>query len=1089
MSKENKIIELDLPYEDTAAAEDKISYENTEAAENNISMNEAACGKCSAEDALLKSMNDHGKIILSYMARISSLSEDELIRELAGKAMWQDPAQYALHKDDYEDWLTREQYVKGNIFRLLGEATEQHKKYGRFADNIKLLKKSLPQMPDITEIFVSLGATWVPTFIYERFLNDLFGTQDAVQVTYHKVLGKWDILSKILKNDIKNNFTYGTKRISAIHIIEHTMNAKSIKICDTDYYTKKPIFNKKETLAAQDKQKLILRKFQEWLRDHTEILERLLEIYSEKYSYIIGSYNGSFLKFLDLNPDIQLYEHQKNAIARIILTKNTLLAHNVGAGKTYVMLVAAHEMKRMGISDKNLIVVPKNVLEGSVKMHRQLYPEDKLLVIRPEREFDPRHREDTLEKIKFGNYAAIYMAHSSFDMLTMSQDYYYAKMREELRKYKKALGDARNSSEKKSLESEMKKLTKKYEKFFEETWFGKEACFDDLGITALFVDESHNYKNITMDMKLDNVVGMHTVGSKKADNMLEKVRFTQQMNGRVIFATGTPLTNSMADLYVIQKYLQPEELEFCEISQFSEWITMFGERETSFEVDVDSQTFRMATRFSRFHNLPELMGMFSTVCDFCQCDVNKELLPKFNGYEEIIVPRSEAQKDFMELAIERKNEIRNKETTVKEDNMLKLMGEIRKCALDIRLVNPDAYDPRVENKVKFCARKLKENYDKYPGTTQLVFCDISVSMPGRPFSVYDELKMELQSLGIPEAEIAFIHDANTMKQRNELLDDFNEGRIRIMLSTTAKLAEGVNLQKHMKCLHHLDIPWKPSDMIQREGRLIRPYNENEEVFVYRYITEGTFDSYAWQILENKQKFISSFLSGSMNMTHRSEEDILYMELNYSMAKAIATGNPLIKKRVETENELERLKLTQRQRRQQLISLQQIILETPEKMQQKKKLIKMLAADVKHYKKHKKVMSMDERNSFGNELLSALSDNIQREKARLFDWYQEFKVMLPEYMNPERPYVLLCGVGENTYYIKMDGNSPVGCSRRLDYVLEHLPERKEKQEEEYWNLVKQLNSAKEEYEKGNPFDEQVDEVQTRLDEIDAELKGE
>lgn len=1077
ISENSNIIELNLPYEDT------------EEAEQNIAISETACGKCSAEDALLKSMNEHGKIVLPYMSRVSSLSEDELIRELAGKAMWQDPAQYALHKKEYEDWLTQEQYVKGNIFRLLGEATKQHKKYGRFAENIKLLKKSMPQSPDITDIFVAFGVTWVPAFVYESFLNDLFGTQDAIQATYHKVLGKWKICSKILRNDIKNNYTYGTNRISAVQISEHTMNAKQIKICDTDYYTKKPVFNKRETLAAQEKQKLLLRKFQEWLREHTEILERLLEIYSEKYSYTIGSYNGSFLKFPDLNPDIQLYEHQKNAIARIILTKNTLLAHNVGAGKTYVMLVAAHELKRMGLSDKNLIVVPKNVLEGSVKMHRHLYPEDKLLVIRPEKEFSPRHRDDTLEKIRYGNYTAIYMTHSSFDMLTMSQDYYYAKMREELRKYKKAMNDARNSAEKKALESEVKKLTKKYEKFFEETWFGSESCFDDLGITALFVDESHNYKNITMDMNLDNVVGMHTVGSKKADNMLEKVRFTQQVNGRVIFATGTPLTNSMADLYVIQKYLQPEELEFCGISQFSEWITMFGERETSFEVDVDSQTFRMVTRFSRFHNLPELMGMVSTVCDFCECDVNKELLPKFNGYEEIIVPRSDAQKDFMELAIERKDVIRNKETSVKEDNMLKLMGEIRKCALDIRLVNPDAYESYEQNKVKFCARKLKENYNKYPGTTQLVFCDISVPMPGRPFSVYEELKTELQSLGIPDTEIAFIHDAKTLKQRNELLDDFNEGRVRIMISTTAKLAEGVNLQKHMKCLHHLDIPWKPSDMIQREGRLIRPYNENDEVFVYRYITEGTFDSYAWQILENKQKFISSFLSGSMNMTHRSEEDILYMELNYSMAKAIATGNPLIKKRVETENELERLKLTQRQRRQQLIQLQQIILETPEKMKKKKQLIKMLEADAKHYKKHKKSMNMEERNAFGNELLSALSGNVQCEKARLFDWYQEFKVMLPEYMNPEHPYVRLCGVGENTYYIKMDGNSPIGCSRRLDYVLEHLPERKEKQEEEYWDLVKQLNSAKEENEKGNPFDELVDEVQTRLDEIDTELKAE
>lgn len=1065
-----------------------ISYEDTEPADGNLLIGETACEKCSAEDALMKSMSNHGKIILDYMESVSGLSKKELIDELAGKAMWQDPVLYGAHQSEGEDWLIREQYVKGNIFRLLREATDAQKRYGRFAANIKLLKASLPESVDISEIFVSLGATWVPSYVYHHFLCDLFGVEDGVQVTYCNVLAKWKILSKILKNDIKNNFTYGTVRMSAIQIIEHTMNAKAIKICDTDMVTKKSVFNRRETLAVQEKQKLILRKFQDWLQAHKEVLDKLSEIYSEKYGYIVGQYNGNFLKFPGMNPEVQLYEHQKNAIARIILTKNVLLAHNVGAGKTYEMIVGAHELKRMGLSDKNLIVMPKNVVEGSAVMHRNLYPEDQILVIRPEKEFSMKHREETINKIKFGDYTAIYMAHSSFNMLTMSKEYYCVKMRKELRKYQTAMSEARTPGEKKEIESEIKKISKKYKEFFENTWFDEMACFDDLGITALFVDESHNYKNITLDMRLDNVVGMHYKGSKKSDSMLEKVRYTQMTEGRVIFATGTPLTNSMADLYVLQKYLQPDDLEFCGISHFSEWINLFGERETSVEIDIDSQTFRMSTRFSRFHNLPELMSMFSTVCDFCQCDVNQELLPEFHGYEEIIVPRSDEQAEYMQECLERKEGIRNRELTIQEDNMLKLMVEIRKCALDIRLVKPECNKVNRDNKVKTCAKKLKENYDKYPNTTQLVFCDMSISTPDRPFSVYDDLKDQLQKLGIKEGEIAFIHDAKTISQRNKLLDDFNEARVRIMISTTAKLAEGVNLQKRMKCVHHLDIPWKPSDMVQREGRLIRPYNENEEVFIYRYITEGTFDSYAWQILENKQKFISSFLSGSMNVTHRSEEDILFMELNYAMAKAIATGNPILKKRMELENELERLKLTQRQRRQQLLQLQQIMVETPGLMRKKKQLIKTLEIDAKHYKKHKKTMSMEERDAFGKELLSALSGNVEQPKERLFDWYQEFKVILPANMSEERPYVLLSREGSNSYYIKMDGNSPIGCSRRLDYVLEHLSERREKQEEEYWNLVKQLNSAKEEYEKGDPFDVMVDETKFKLDQIDAELQA-
>lgn len=707
------------------------------------------------------------------------------------------------------------------------------------------------------------------------------------------------------------------------------------------------------------------------------------------------------------------------------------------------------------------------------------------MICRPRKEFAPANRKKTLDIIKEEENIVVFMAYSSFDMLTMTKKYAFAKKDAMLRECAMQIENAQSYSHKSKLKAMHKRMSKTVRAYKDRFVDNECAVFDELGFDAIVVDEAHNYKNISIDYSADNIVGMRCKGSKKADNMLEKVRYIQEGDGRVIFATGTPITNSLADLYTLMFYLQPEELKLCGIYHFNDWVSTFCEEEHSFEVDVDSKNCRFTTRFSRFHNLPELMAIFSEVCDFYQGDADILGLPDFNGYRDIVVKKSDEQKSYIDNLAERTEAIRNHEVNRKEDNLLKITVQGRQAALDIRLVKPEAVLVNSENKVQVCARNMARMYYAFSDKCQIAFSDISTPKDG--FNIYDELKKELIRFGIKSDHVAYIHDAVSETQRSKMEKMFNDGKIRILIGSTAKLGTGSNVQERLLAVHHLDVPWRPADMVQREGRIIRQGNCCEEVYIYRYITESSFDAYTYQILENKQKFIAQFLSGSLSAVHRDESDCADTILTYAEIKALAIGNPLIKERVEISNQLEHARINQRQKRKELVDLTELQERLPEMITKRRLLISNTIADIAYYKSHKESVKKDERKSFGEELLHALKENVMHEKERLFCEYQGFDVILPRYMEYDKAYVIVKRTGSNQYTVSMDGDKVLGVCQRLDYCLDNFGKELERHKNKLRNLIAQQNQTKRDLETGNIYDDEVAALADKLMSIDEKLK--
>lgn len=1032
---------------------------------------ECSVASYDAVGALEYSKAEYGRVNLPFMSQVSGLSVSELLEALEGKYIWQDPVVYENTLDEEAGWLFEEQYFTGKWSEAMERAKEGHRKFGHFSKNIKALEQRKPEVVPFEQIYAPLGAVWTMD-VCGAFVKDLLDLQEAPEIV--EVDGEWHINDKVGEDSIKNRYTYGTRETSAMKNIKNILQG-NISVSGK---------SKTEVFDALEKQQQIKNAFEKRVMRSKQMREHLENNYHQLLDYMTPKYNGSFLRLQDLNPEVVLYPYQKDAVARIIVAPNVLLAHSVGAGKTYEMIVGCHEKKRMGLSEKNLVVVPKSVLDATVKMHRYLYPQDKILVITP-RNFTPQKREEMLQKIREEDYVAIYMAHSSFDKIKMSKKYYLSQVEYEIQKCKEAL----QKTMPKSFEEHVRKraLTKLLDKYWKIRMMPKGdgcSCYETLGITTLMVDECHNYKNITMEMRMDSVVGMHTYGSKKADEMLEKVHFTQNQGGSIVFATGTPLTNSLADLFVLQTYLQPEEIKKCKMAKFKQWLNTFAKQETSFEMDVDSQNFRFKVRFTHFHNLPELMAMFGNVCDFYNGTADASC-PNFAGYTDVQVEKSEEQKAYIETLVERTENIRAKVVGRSEDNLLLVTMDGRKCALDIRLVMPEI-EENGQCKITVCAEKVMELYREYPGTAQIVFCDSST--PKKSFNIYHELKKELLKYEILEEEIAFIHEGTTQAKRRSLLENLNAGKIRVMIGSTPKIGIGVNVQENLIAIHHLDIPWRPSDLVQREGRLIRQGNQNENVFILRYITEGSFDSYTWQIMENKQKFISSFLAGALQPDQRTEPDISEAVLKYSEIKALAVGNPLIKKRLEVANQVEHLRISQNQRKKQLMELETLIQESPQKIQKKKELIETIESDISHYKSQKKVISLEERERFGKEMLRAIGENVMKEEETRIGEYQGFDVILPRNMSQAYPYVVLRREQGGSYSVKMDGDRPLGCSRRLDHLLEQLSKRKEKQEEDHMLYWKNYKEAQADVKVGNPYEKQLEDKLIELSRIDEELEA-
>ncbi len=1053
----------------------------------------------SSDEALLACLNKLGRVDLLKMSRASGRTLEQLVLDLGGSAIFQDPAEFQNeeHWSIEKGWQLCSQYCCGNINRKLKIAKRMNKKFhGCFDSNIRALKKMLSTPLDLTDIHVSLGAPWVPAEIYQDFARELLNLKCTPTIIFNKELGIWQVKAPDeAKNSILNTDTYGVPRewkeymskkpepyLTALDILKQTMNAKTIKVYDYVGWDNERVFNKEATLIAQQKQREIIREFDKWVQVDESRRLRLEECYNDAFvGYGVSAYDGSFLKFTGLNPKVKLRFHQRNAIAQMVLSNlNLLLAHDVGTGKTYIIVAGVHELHRMGISTKNMIVAPVNILQEIAEAHKYLYPDDKILVVSP-KDFRPQNRKQTLEKIRDGDYVAIYIGYKSFDNIVMSKQYWINKMTSELNELSNAIDRTYRKEVKRVLERQKEALSKKLSKYAVEAYDPPWLTFDQLGIETLVVDEAHNYKNIPINTRADNIVGMHTKGSEKCKEMLEKSKVVKKL----VLATGTPITNSLTDMFVLQTYLQPDELKFRGIDSFDMWINTFAQRETNIEEDIDGEHVRAVTRFSKFHNLTELISLFSTVCNFhTSSGDNNEALPLFQGYTNICVPKNEAQANYIKELSNRIELIRSRKVFRNEDNLLKVTTDGRKCALDIRLVDSDLeLESDEQNKIMVCADNVYDLYAKYPNTCQIVFSDIGT--PKTSFNVYDELKYELTLRGVPAHQIAFVHDATTEAARARLFAEINAGTVRVVVGSTSKLGVGVNIQKRLIAIHHLSVPWRPADMVQREGRGIRQGNEMDEVFIYRYTTKGTYDAYSWQLLESKQRIISSILSGTL--ASRNADDVSDAVLNYAEIKALSIGNPLIKKRVETYIRLERIKISCRARQKDLTTFRAMVENTPEEINRLKRLRDIAVLDIKLYENSKAVIPQDERMAFGEELLLALNEIYLEGTERLFDNYQGFDVCLPVNTGCQTPHVYIKSPNGGKYYLEMDTDKPLGCAMRIDHLLENLADRVTAFNERIERAEKNCANALEEIEKGNIYGKEVELLERELESIDRLLE--
>jgi len=1052
-------------------------------------------GGYNAQDALHICKNERLGVDIEYMSRICGMDGSEIIEALEGRAIFLDPFRYERTRDYERSFVTKEQLIRGNVIKKYKKAIRLEKETGLFDYSIRALKEELRDDIDVSDIHANLGATWIPIKLTQDFLVWLFDIRVAPKIEFDAFQGKYSCEFILEPNYIMNHITYGTSRMSAISIIKKILNGGVVRVYDKfarkDSEGTESVVNQRETFLAQEKERNIREKFQEFIHQTLENEKLIQECYMDEYGYSISKFDGAYLDLPDLNPLIKPYKHQKDAIAHILYSKNVLLAHVVGSGKTLEYICAVHELNRIGLCHKALIVVPNNTLEATKNTYLHLYGNDRILCVHPKKEFKPANRNTTMEEIKSDKYQVIIIAYSSFDMITLSQEKKISNIKDEISQCHNAIANTRSYAVRSSLERKRERLNKMLHKALEvqeaETPGNKIVCFDDLGVDVLVIDEAHNYKNITLDDVSESIVGLNRNGSAKANNLLEKVRYVQSIGGRVIFSTGTPITNSLADLYVLQTYLQPDELKELNIDHFNQWINTFCSKEDTYEIDVDSNNYRRTTRFSKFHNLTELMSLFSDACDFYQIEGNELGLPAFNGHTDVVVSKSIEQKRYIDQLSERTSEIRSGNIEPQEDNLLKITIDGRKCAVDYRLVDDDQRFMNRESKVYKCSENMLRIYKEFPDTTQIAFCDISTPKAG--FNIYDDLKMNLVKRGIPDGEIAFIHDADTDAKRESIEKRFNEGKIRILIGSTMKLGTGCNVQEKLKAIHHIDVPWRPSDMVQREGRILRQGNTCSEVFIYRYVTEASFDAYSWQIIENKQRFIAQFLSGSLNAVHRDETDCTDTILNYSEIKALAIGNPLIKKRFEVANELESAKIKQRQRRRELKELEErISVIIPRDITQKKRFYMNARNDSAIYKKTKEVISNAERISFGKELLEELSSDKLRRTEVVFDTYQGFRVILPANIDPHKAYIMLrSSDNSNTYEVDMDKVKPIGCSKRIDYLLDHLDKKVDECMTQLQDLNRQRIKSLTDIESGNEYDHEVELLTRKLMSIDKSLE--
>jgi N12 class adenine-specific DNA methylase len=1059
-----------------------------------------------ADEALAVSMGEKACIDMEYMQQLSGKSEEELFDDLKG-VIFLNPL-YGYGNVSEQKYLMADEYLSGNVREKLITAKKSAEVYpDDYKINVEALEKVQPKDLTASEIAVRLGATWLPPEIIQQFMFEFLDTpryaQWNIKVHFSQFTGEWNIEGKSYdRSNVKAYSTYGTSRINGYKIIEETLNLKDVRIFDyieDEEGKKKAVLNKKETAIAQAKQELIKQGFQDWIWADPTRREKLTKMYNEKFNSIRPrEYDGSHIVFNGMNPEIELREHQKNAVAHILYGGNTLLAHAVGAGKTFEMVAAAMESKRLGLCNKSLFVVPNHLTEQWAAEFLQLYPAANILVA-TKKDFETKNRKKFCGRIATGDYDAVIIGHSQFEKIPMSIERQRAILEQQLEELTDGIADLkRNRGENfsiKQLEKSRKAVKQKLEKLNDQSRKDDVVTFEELGVDRLFIDESHYYKNLYLYTKMRNVGGIAQSEAQKSSDLFMKCRYLDELTGGrgTVFATGTPISNSMVELYTIQRYLQYNTLVKNNLQHFDAWASTFGETVTAVELTPEGTGYRAKTRFAKFYNLPELMAMFKEVADIKTADMLELPVPQAH-YHNIAVKPSEMQKEMVASLAERAEKVRGGNVDSSVDNMLKITNDGRKLALDQRMLNdmlPDFEDSKINACVDNIYRIWEENADKK--SAQLVFCDLSTPKNDGTFSVYDDIRKKLIERGIPESEVKFIHEADTDIKKKELFQKTRKGEVRVLLGSTQKMGAGTNVQDRLIALHDVDCPWRPSDLEQRSGRIIRQGNSNPDVDIYRYVTEQTFDAYLYQLVEGKQKFASQIMTSKSPV--RSAEDIDETALSYAEIKMLATGNPYIKEKMDLDIQVQKLKLLKSNFLSEKYALEdKVIKYYPQRITALENRIEGLKQDVETAKQHPKptddrFVGMEVKGVFYSEKAEAGKAIIEACK----------KMSSPEPI-PLGKYrgfdtELLFNSTERTYEVKLKGatsrnvtlgDDAYGNITRLDNGIEKFAESLTFAENELENTQNQFGIAKKEVQKPFAQEEDLKAKLSRLDELNILL---
>ena len=1093
-------------------------------------------------EALVLSVSEKGYVDFEYMGSLTDKDRPTLIEELRGEIYlnireeqnFYRPLSFNLEDGDLPfacangsnsykyGYVTKDEYLSGNIRDKIAivdsylaklRQTERELPHLGYAEDGKEkelisyemnrleyqkaeLTKVLPKELEASEINVRLGATWIPNKDIEKFIFETLKTPGYakwdIKVKFSNLTSEWNVEGKSRDrgNDLAE-MTYGTSRVNAYKLIEDALNLKETKVFDQIVNpdgSKTSVLNKKETLLAGQKQELLKEEFKNWIFNDQERRNRLVKIYNERFNSIRNrEYDGSNLSFEGMTTEIDLRPHQRNAIARSLYGGNTLLAHVVGSGKTFEMVASAMESKRLGMCSKSLFVVPNHLTGQIGREFMQLYPSANIMVA-DKKDFEPKNRKRFIGRIATGEYDAVVIGHTQFEKIPMSKEYQEKHIQDqidEIINYVEEYKHDRNQNfTVKQLEKTKKKLETRLEKLNDDFKKDDVITFEELGVDKLFIDEAHNYKNLYLYTKMRNVAGIGQSEAFKSSDMFMKCRYMDEMTGGkgIVFATGTPVSNSMTELYTMQRYLQYESLKKNNLEHFDSWASTFGETQSAFELSPEGTGYRVKTRFSKFYNLPELMSMFKEVADIQTADMLNLPTPEAH-YEVIKTLPSEEQKEILKSLSERADDVRNRVVEPDEDNMLKITNDGKKLALDQRLINPLLPD-NPDSKVNVCVKNVFSIWDKTREnkSTQLLFSDMSTPKGNGEFNIYDDIREKLVAMGIPKEEIAFIHEANSDKQKDELFAKVRKGEIRILMGSTQKMGAGTNVQNKLIALHDLDVPWRPADLEQRAGRIVRQGNENKEVNIYRYVTENTFDAYLWQTIENKQKFISQIMTSKTPV--RVAEDVDESSLNYAEIKALATGDPKIKEKMDLDNEVTKLKMLEANYKSNRYRLEDKVAKNyPEEISRTEKLIEAVKKDIKDVEAkaegEEKFTSITiggekilDKKLAGERLLEAIS-KVKINESKVIGKYRNMDLEVSYNFFTNEHNFSLNGAAKHSGEL---GTSADGNLTRLDNALEKMPEKLNRLEEKLISTKEQLENAREELKK--PF-EKADELKTKV----------